>query len=268
MGFEDDTAKFRACVRPLVIDSGVDEAPLGVWGTCFTAAHGPTIFAVTAAHLVRRNHSGEVRLLLSDRSMQRLPLSAGIGVLADTPEEEIDVIVYPASLVALAKNEVRRARVLNLTREFTQWQSRSYSSRWFVIGYPREHSEVDYEAGSVRAGQVILTGNYLGPATGSKHLHRLRVGGRHSLAEFAGFSGAPVFCAEYDIGVEPTFRFCGVAVAGSASSDIVHFVSAESVLKLMQTAVGHVRQFGIQLPTPVKGVTPNRRERKRRGKRV
>lgn len=268
MPVDDELAKLRACVRPLLLDSGLPETPIGVWGTCFTAAHGPAIFAVTAAHLVRGNHSGEVRLLLSNRSMQRLPLSAGIGVLADAPEDEVDVIVYPASLFGLTKNEMRRGRFLKLTRDFTSWQPGAYTSQWFLIGYPREHSEVNYDAGQVQTGQVMLTGSYLGPADGTEYLHRLKVVNPLMLTEFAGFSGGPIFCAENKIGAEPTFRFCGVAVAGSASSEIVHFVSAESVLHLMHTAIGHIRKFGMQLAMPVKGVTPTRRERNRRGKRI
>jgi hypothetical protein len=242
-------AKIRAAVRPLVIDTGIPETPLGLWGTCFLAMHNGQLFAVTAAHLVKGNHSGEVRILGSDDSNRRIPLSAGIGVLSDPTDDDVDVIVYPATLVGLSRREVRHAHIINLdVPELRRWNARAYESQFTIIGYPRELSEVDYDAGRVSAGQVLLTGSYLGPAQGRGTVHRLRVNNPLELDAFAGFSGSPVFSVEHQLAADAIIRFCGVAVTGTRSSEYMHFVEAAALMRLMHAASNHVRTFGMELP--------------------
>ncbi|MFV0678594.1 hypothetical protein [Variovorax sp. tm] len=249
----DPIRPIRAAIRPLLIDSAIPEIPLGVWGTCFLATYRGQLFVVTAAHLTKWNHSGEVRILVSDRSMHRLPVSAGIGVLADTPSEQVDLIVYPATLVGLSKNEQRRARILNFDSPgLFDWRSGAYSARFLVAGYPRAGTNVDYDAGIVRAAQVLLDGRYVGPIHGNNFTHSVKMKNSLDLDEFSGFSGSPVFSIEQRIGSEPVTRFCGVAVAGSILASTMHFIDAVTLLTLLKTAVGHIQKFDLQLATKIK----------------
>jgi hypothetical protein len=212
------------------------------------ATYRTQLFAVTAAHLVKANHSGAIRLLASDGSMQRIPLSQGIGVLADVPDDEVDLIVYPASIVGIRRREVRRAQIINLdSPSVMNWLDSAQVSQFVVIGYPREHSEVDYEVGRASAGQVLVTGHYKGPVVGSNTMHGLEIANPLELVQFAGFSGAPVFAVEHRLAAEPVFRFAGVAVTGSASSKVMHFTAAATLADLLTTAIGHVRTFGLEL---------------------
>lgn len=244
----DELSKIRASVRPLLLDSGVPESPIGVWGTCFLATYQAQLFAVTSAHLVKWNHSGEIRLLVTDRSMQRLPLSQGIGVLADTADDEVDLIVYPASLIGLHRREAQRARIINLdVPELINWRPVADVSQFLVIGYPREYSDIDYEQGKVSAGQVLLTGSYKGPSVGRPTMHRLQIENQVALSEFAGFSGSPVFAVQHRVAAKPVFRFCGVALAGTAASETMHFIEAAALARLMTVATGHIGKFGLQL---------------------
>lgn len=243
-----ELSRLREAVRPLLIDSGVPDAPVGLWGTCFLVNFHARIFAVTAKHLVRNNHSGEIRLLISSKSRQRISLSQGIGAHSDNPGDEADLIVFPASTVGLSRKEMKLGRIFNLDRLGAQdWRPLAETSQFVVIGYPREHSEVDYDRGVARSGQVLISGWYVGPVSGSSCLHRIAVQNLLGLSEFAGFSGGPVFAVEHHIGALPTFRFAGVAVAGTASSESMQFVDAGKLAELIHSAISHVRQFGLLL---------------------
>lgn len=249
---EDEIARIRASVRPLLIDSGIQETPIGIWGTCFLATYQAQLFAVTAAHLVKGNHSGEIRLLASDRSMKRLPLSQGIGVLADAADDEVDLIVYPASLIGLHIREAQLAQIINLDLPgLMSWNPFAHAAQFLVIGYPRDYSNIDYESEKVSAGQVLLTGSYTGPSVGRGAMHRLEIENRVELTEFAGFSGSPVFSVTHQVAAKPIYRFCGVAVTGTATSGAMHFVDAATLARLMTVATGHVGKFGLQLATSI-----------------
>lgn len=248
----NDVQRLRRSVRPLVLDSGIAAAPIGIWGTCFLAAYRSTPFAVTAAHLVKENHSGQVRVLASYGSSQRLPLSQGVGAIAEEWQDEVDLIVYPASLIGMRTREVRRANLVNLdVPGISEWHDTAPVAQFLIIGYPREHTEVDYELGMASAGQVLLTAEYQGAVSGSRTLQQVAVANPLNLQQFAGFSGAPVFSIQYRLAAQPEIRFSGVAVSGSASSGLIHFVDAIHLVEWMTNAIDHVRKFGLQLTKAV-----------------
>lgn len=245
-------ARMRQAVRPLLIDTGISEVPVGVWGTCFLVNFQARIFAVTAKHLVSGNHSGEIRLLGSDRSRRRIPLSQGFGAHADDSADEADLMVFPASTVGLSRREMKLGRMFNLDRTGIQsWRPLAETSQFVVIGYPREHSKVDYDRGVVTSGQVLISGRYVGPVNGSSCLHRISVDNSLHLSEFAGFSGAPVFAVEHHIGALPNFRFAGVAVSGTPASESMQFVDAGKLAELLHSVIDHIRRFGLLLPEEI-----------------
>lgn len=246
-------ANLRACVRPLLVDSGVPAAPVGIWGSCLLANYQGLPFVVTAAHLVRSNHSGEVRILASDRAMKRLPLSQGIGVFADRPEEEVDALVYPATLADLSRRDVKNSRLVRLEDSgATQWERSAPVAQFVVVGYPRVLSLVDYDAGKVIANQVLLLGTYVSPVDGVAHMHTLRVDNPLELSEFAGFSGGAVFLIHQRLAADPICQFCGMAVQGTVTSGLVHFLDLHCLLHLVNEAKAHTRRFGTRLPERIK----------------
>lgn len=237
----------NSSVRPLLIESGIPEAPLGIWGTGFLTAYRGYLFAVTAAHLVRKNQADSIYFLPSTSSKVRLPITPGFGIVGNEPEEEADLRVFPASLLGLRDKEVRRTRFLNLdSLGFLEWTHNAATSQLVVIGYPRERCQIDYDEKEISTLRMALPARYLGPDNGRSDTHCLEVSDNFSLTEFGGFSGSPVFSVEQGIGVNPINRFCGVAISGTTQSGKMHFVGALVLIKLMNSIIDHIAKFGLR----------------------
>lgn len=229
----------RATARALVIK--IPGIPPGICGSCFAVGYRKRLFIVTAAHLTRKNFSHHLKV--SAVGDLRKSFELGAGVIASPPDNSyaVDVIVYPTGLGGFDRATLATARIINLDGpSVTAWQAGAYVSDFLVVGFPRPLNEVDYDRELVKTAQVMLPGRYEGITRADGHVHLLRVENPHSLREFAGFSGGPVFSVEYHIGAPPSQRFCGLAITGSAPNGIVHFVDAEAVRFVMDTAIEHL----------------------------
>lgn len=236
------------CVRPLLIDSGLEAAPLGIWGTCILAMLGNQCAVITARHLIRHNHSGELRILISAQSAKRLPLSQGVGKADGGNGNEVDVVVYPASLAGLGRREVERSQFIRLDAlSRDHWLESAAVAKFFVVGFPRDLSEIDYEDQMVRTHQLTMPATYQAAYGGTRHMHTLRIDDGLGLKDFAGLSGGAVFSFERQVGSLSECRFCGVVVEGTAESRLVHFVDAWHVLHIVRDASDYVMQFGMKL---------------------
>jgi hypothetical protein len=250
----DPFLHLRATSRALVLASGAEEAPVGIWGTCFVGGYAGRLFVITASHLTGPNHSSELAVLPSDGSNTRFRLSNGIGIWPpDQPPDHIDVIVYPASLSDLDSRAMRTGRVMLLGGEIVNWEPRAPVSQFCVIGYPRELNEVDFESGTVHTAQAVLTGRYQGAARADGHVHAMRIDDAPQLGSYAGFSGSPIICLQAQIAREPEVRFAGIAISGTVTSGLVHFVDAAAVEMVLRTAVEHAEG---RLPLAVRAPPP------------
>ncbi|HSH92781.1 MAG TPA: hypothetical protein VK968_01410 [Roseimicrobium sp.] len=255
----EEIRKYRAAVRPLVLDTGVEQYPIGLCGACFMAVSHGQLFLVTARHLVEGLHNGQVRCLPTDKSMRRLPLSRGVGTITDDVADDVDAIVYPASVVGLSKKTVRAASVLNLDAPgFKTWKPSAHASTFVVVGYPRQHSEIDYEKQLANAGQIAIPATYDSPRSGSSVLHRLRAQNDLHLNDFGGFSGGAVFSVEQQIAAPPITRFCGMAVEGTAESGLLSLIDCSALVNLMHSAQAHIQDFGLELALPLSRKNPTK----------
>lgn len=239
----------RRVAGPLFLDSGIDEAPVGVYGTAFLVSYKGRVFLITAAHLVRGVQAGQVRFLVDEESVVRLPVYQGFGVPAAW--SDIDAIVFPADLedFDLGKS---RARALHITPRSCMWHERSHTSRFFLFGHPNDHVEIDYETGRARTGQTLIRGRYVGTSLG-EGVHQLRVENPLKLEDFGGLSGSPVFCEEPRLASTAVARFCGMAISGSPASLTVRFLEAAVLCKMMDLAIEHTANHGMPKPPGVNG---------------
>lgn len=229
----------RTTARPLVIQ--MPGVPPGICGSCFAVGYRKRLFVVTAAHVTRGNLSQHVQVSAAGDLRRTFQLGAGVVVSPPEDPDGVDLIAYPTGLGGFDHATLATARIINLEDPgVTAWQPAAYVSNFLVLGFPRDLNEVDYDRRVVKSAQVMLAGKYEFVTRADGHVHRLRVENPHRLREFAGFSGGPVFSVEQHVAAQPGQRFCGVAISGSAQSGIVHFVDADAVKFVLDTAIEHL----------------------------
>lgn len=228
----------RSTARPLLFRTGLPDAPIATWGTCFLVGRHGRLFAVTARHLVGDNHSSSVVVLPTSKALQPLPLSRGI-TKADDDLGSYDVTVYEVSVANMKALVAKQARIVRLDyKSWYGWQPNAFTSLFFLTGYPGELNAVDYDAGLVLSSQVVLAGRYSGPSNIQQTIYSVRMDNPLGLKHFRGLSGSPVFCLETRFCSESVSRFCGIAVMGTAESGTVHFLEASVIVQLLDDAMG------------------------------
>lgn len=238
----------KKCVRLLFLDSDSDIAPFGLYGSCILAKHGPTCMVVTAGHLVHRNHSGQLRVLPTDKSKKRLPLSQGFSLKPYPDGTEVDISVFPAALNVLSRRELERSAFVQLDGgHAVDWLATASVARFYVVGYPRDLAEAHYDEHSWTMEQVLLPAGYAGSDSGAPNMHVLRVHDSMGLDQFAGLSGGAVFSFEKRIGAAAICRFCGVVVQGTPLSGLIRFVDAAQVLEVVRSAERYLSMYGLKL---------------------
>ena len=108
----------------------------------------------------------------------------------------------------------------------------------WIIGYPAERNAIDYEQGKIKNSRIVIRAIYQG-ASVSEHCHIAKVSSSIHLESYDGLSGSPVFYLQSVMhnGQECLFpRVVGMLLRGTASSEIVHFVSAKVIGELIRQA--------------------------------
>lgn len=108
----------------------------------------------------------------------------------------------------------------------------------WIIGYPAERNAIDYEQGKIQNSRIVIRSVYQG-ASASEHCHVAKVSSSIRLESYDGLSGSPVFYLQSVThnGQEYLFpRVVGMLLRGTASSEIVHFVSAKVIGELIHLA--------------------------------
>ena len=79
----DAMVHLRSVARPLLFRTGVPEAPISTWGTCFLVGFEGRVFALTAAHLVGNAHSESILISPIEGSPDWLKLSNGFRMIGE-----------------------------------------------------------------------------------------------------------------------------------------------------------------------------------------
>ncbi len=227
---------FHACVRPVVFETGNAIAPHTVFGSCFLIGYRGRVFAITARHVLQpdgdlspmcvRSPSGR---LLRLRDVFFLPTSKVSDDFADLVIVEVDM----KRLVG----DMGKTLILPLRPDDEDWLPGRFVSPFVVLGFPNEHTFMDYETGEVVEGLVELIGQYSTPAA-SKHLHEIAIESQPALESYSGFSGGPVLMLRRSVGTPVVPILCGVAVQGTSASRTVRFIERMILLRMLDAKFG------------------------------
>lgn len=229
-------AHFRQCARPVIFETGSVDVPYSISGTAFLVGYRQRLFAVTARHVVGRQPIDNVLIFPSDRA--RKPLSVvQWWQLPEDPNDpdRVDLLVMEADIRRISGNDRRTSHAFEIESLPTDWFGARFSSTFFVLGYPTEHNEVDYDALNINTKQYLLKGTYRGVTT-TADCHEVSVENPLGLATFNGLSGSPVWCLPAGLGVRMAPVFCGVAIRGTASSKIIRFLSSFVIRSMLAEA--------------------------------
>jgi len=228
-------ASVSEAVQPLVFETGSDEMPYSILGTVFLVGFQGRAFVITARHNLIL--SGEVAnplcIFPNDKSQRILPLQDIFFLpLKDIPEDYADFAIIEIEQKEL-DHETSDATVIDCAKASGEWREHSQSSQFFVLGYPSDHSFVDYGREVVAHGRMALTGKYVVPSEPC-YLNELKIDDSNGLNTFSGFSGGPVFSwTEAEPG-RGEIVLCGMVVRGTPASMRMHFVDREILLAALK----------------------------------
>lgn len=219
-----------ASVQPLVFETGLPEAPYSTRGTVFLVGYAGRAFVLTARHALFPEDSAPICVFPSDTSQRILPLKDVFFVPRnDVADDFADLAVIEIDMKGITDTEVGSARLVDLALATGDWLSKSETAEIFVLGYPEEHSLVDYEFEILINHRWALRGRYAGPSA-LPYLHVLEVSDAHTLSTFSGLSGGPVFAWIEHPGNQGEIILCGMALRGTPTSRRIHFLDRSVLL--------------------------------------
>ncbi len=236
-----------SCARPLVFETGVEEAPHSVFGSAFLVGYRGRVFVITARHVLQPEAQTHA-LCIRSPTGRLLPLKdVFFAPISSVPDDWADLAAVEVDL-AQVSGDMGETRIIPIADQSDDWLAMRHVAPFFVIGFPNEHTFVDFETGEVVEGLVEMQGKYVQP-TESPFLHEMAIQNPPPLKSYSGFSGCPVFTLKYFVGTQPMPVLCGVAVQGSAESGIVRFIEASVIVDFLAAKMRMVRQKGARPTT-------------------
>lgn len=227
-------SRLAASVQPLIFETGISDFPYSTLGTTFLVGYEGRAFVFTARHTLYPDNLSPVCIFPSDCSQRLLPLKDVFFVSKDyVAEDFMDLAIMEIDMAKIVDAELGQASIIDLRLASGDWLSLPESSDFAVIGYPEEHSLVDYDQETIATQRVALQGRYLGPSS-IPYLHELEILDTLSLATFDGLSGAPVFSWTWRSGRPAQISFCGMVLRGTASSRRIHFLDRSVLLDALK----------------------------------
>lgn len=212
--------RLHSCAHPLVFETGIDDAPYSIFGTCFLAGFRGHTFVVATRHSMQPDANFPV--CVGSPSGRLLPLKHLFSVpIEKVPEDYADLVVLDVDIANLT-HDMGEASLLPLDNA-EDWHDFRETSRFFVFGFPLEHSLVDYEKNEIVEGFVEMEGRFRRDSS-SPFLSEIEILDPPPLRSYSGFSGSPVMLLKQTIGAPAVPILCGIAVQGSAESKIIRFI--------------------------------------------
>ena len=227
-------SRLRNCVRPVMFDTLSPDAPFGVKGSAFLVGYRGMMCAVTARHVVSGCPSDKL-LICPTPNSAAVRWSQFWTLENDAHDvDSTDLCIGRMDFANHSARAQRQAMLVNLDQLKANWWPGRHASRFFTCGFPSDRTEVSYERLEAKVAQVFLAGSYVGEAL-ANGVHTVRVENPLGV-DFDGLSGSPVFCMESALGMTKPIQFCGVAIRGTASSRLIHFLEADTVLRGLRAA--------------------------------
>jgi hypothetical protein len=237
----DAIDKIRHCVRPVIFLTGIPATPYSTAGTAFLVGFGHSVLIITAKHVLQNYPPEKLIVYPSNKSKKHIRIIDWWDVHKDSSAPDYsDIIVLKADMDSMPKKDRVDGQLLFLSpSSSTEWFDSRFTASYFLCGHPHEINEVDYDATQINTGQVLLPAKFVGPSK-SAGCYALRTENPLNISSFNGLSGSPVFCYQnaFPLSLAPTTspKFCGMVLRGGAEAGIVHFLSADVIVNVLQEA--------------------------------
>lgn len=233
---------FEQTARPVMFEHPDDAFPYWGKGSSMLLANSKHFFWITATHVLK-NMGGTIqalRIFPSDNSRISLPFNEQYTIKSELPEDEDYRDVFALRIDIKSFTDSGDAPLFAQDTEQGLFYAENLPSGaiLWIIGYPAERNEIDYDQGRIRNSREVIRAEYIGPSS-SEHCHIARVNSSISLQSFDGLSGSPVFYLQSAVlaGQEVLLpKLVGMLIRGTASSQLVHFVSSKVIDRLVQLA--------------------------------
>ncbi|UUZ76251.1 serine protease [Polaromonas sp. P1(28)-13] len=214
-------------------ETGHSVYPYTFGGTVFLVGYENRVHVVSSRHALNLDALTPLCIFVRDGSRQRIPLTsvhyAQPGLISD---DYADIALIKVDMPAARRKHARRATLIDLDRSMPDWALYRDTTRFVVLGFPDDLSLVDYEQGVIQNQRCVLHGRYAGPAS-ARYVHSLQVQSG-ALTTFSGFSGGPVFSWIQRLGFRPQLSLCGVAIQGSVTSGLIHFIESSILMNALE----------------------------------
>lgn len=230
--------RLRQCARPVIFETGNNDAPYSTAGTAFLVGFRQSLFVLTAAHVVRNCPIDKLLVFPSDKSAKPLRLNTWWPVEGNPDDPDAsDMLIIKADLESIPVSERNEGCLIHLTHpQAVEWFEARDVSQFFLCGYPLVRNGVDYFRSEINTQQFFLAGTYKGKSP-PEYCHVLNINNPLNLDDFNGLSGSPVFCQKFENGVATApIRFCGMVLLGTAESGLVHFLDAQRLVSVLSVA--------------------------------
>lgn len=219
-----------SAVQPLVFEWDNSVAPYSTAGTVFIVKHGDGLYVLTTRHGLDPVNCGPICVFPTDRSHKNLPLGRVFFVDREVVDfDYLDLAVIDIDTCRLDENDLSELSLIDLDRDAGDWLTTPDQAPLYLLGYPTERSEVMYATKEIRTDRIILKGKYVGEGP-SPYLHTLHIEDSMGFTTYSGFSGGPVLRVQTTQAGKPTLVLCGMAIMGTPSSQLVHFIDRTVLL--------------------------------------
>lgn len=230
--------RLRRIARPVIFRTGLPETPVSIAGSAFVVGLGPSLYVLTAAHVVADYPAHQLLVLPCEGATDVFHISHSWKVehpFAD--QDATDLLIMRVTMDRLKRRIREQARVLDLRTEVGHWFEDRFSSTFFLFGFPKQFNSIDYDREEIDLSLAFLQANYVGPSHADE-CHEIKCYNPLGIESFDGarFSGSPVFAMRNDIGRTAPTRFCGMAIRGGAASGRIHFLGVEVIRAALEEA--------------------------------
>jgi hypothetical protein len=233
--------RLAVSVQPLIFETGIDTTPYSAKGTVFFVGYRGHAFAITARHALHPDDLGPICLFPTDTSHRLMTLKDVFFVPREQVDDDfVDLAIVEIDMADARNPELGQATLIDLALASRSWASRADEGAFVLIGYPEEHSFVDYDRELLVNDRFALHARYVEPST-SPHIHILEVLDTRSLTTFSGFSGGPVFGWFQTDSERAEVVLCGMALRGTPTSRRLHFLDREMLINALNVKLGLTR---------------------------
>jgi hypothetical protein len=163
-----------------------------------------------------------------------LPLDDVFFVSATlVPDDFVDLAVIEIDVANIEHVELAQARLIDLALASGDWLSHAHSSEFVILGFPEEHSFVDYATEEIATVRIAMEGRYCGPSS-IEYLHELEIIDGPPLSTYSGFSGSPVFALTSHPDGDTETVLCGMVLRGTSTSRRVHYLDRSVLLDALK----------------------------------